>query len=142
MSFGLICSSAILPIPMLNLFFLFFSSFRSDFCSFMFMFCILKNSSWISISISSIVSLFFTTKVSFSLNRFSIYIIYFISLSYLFYSVFYLFWSYVFQPQSGIFWVLSFCVYWLPDFRFDLFKPETCVAETCVRLEKLFLKHL
>ena len=59
-------SNSILPILMLSLFCLFVSSFRSGSRSSMFTFCVLENSPMFSIFISSIASLYSTTKVWFS----------------------------------------------------------------------------
>ena len=73
MSFGLIFLmiwfSALLPILMFSLFFLFVFSFSSGSLSSMFMFYVLKNFSRISIVTSSITILFSITMVSFSSNR-------------------------------------------------------------------------
>ena len=100
MSFGfislMIWYRAILPILMLSLFFFFVSSFRSGSRSSMFIFCILKNSSRISVFyFCNCLLVFYYKGLIFPrsfllLHRLMIYIMYFISLSYLFYGVSYL----------------------------------------------------
>ena len=101
MSFGLISlmiwSSAILPILILSLFFLFLSSFRSGSCPSMFMFCLEEFLQDFNFFFFNCLLVFcynsFIFLKSFLLLHRLIYIIYFISLSYLFYGVFYLLWS-------------------------------------------------